>query len=1290
MFGRLSIIYPSVFAIVFIAILFGDYTYADWPVYRGNSQRTGYRAQAITAKYWEPAWVNDALQPPAPAWPAPARGSLWQRLDQIEPRVIEDQGDVPLIALDEDGTLHLLVISSSMDSLRCLDPTTGQQRWQFFADGPIRYAPHVESGVIWLGSDDGILRAIELSNGKLRWSYRVGPSQPKVFGNGRLISSHPIRTSAVVVGNEVYAAAGLFPSQGVYVVSVDKEDGKCLWRRRIKQSPQGYLLVDEKDRLCIPCGRATPFCMDRQSGRFVCELPSAGGTFCMVTQEAFFSGPGNTAAVQSYPNLPQAKMLPIGGRAIAAGAGSLWFSSEGKLSCHDLKKMMARESLSENWSISSDPVDQLIVSGEGDAIRVFAASGAMVNVLNGSSGEVLQTLQLPSAEETVRYLAVSCSEESKAPEVLIATTSSGKIFAWHGVTDNPKRSWDLASAGSDKNESVTVPELSEGQITRMEDALSSIPATVGIALLVNDNEGSFGRYLAKKTDLEVVSLVTSLEDQERLRSLDFTQNDHGERATVLQHEPNADVPFSEPLFNLVFEASPSDFQTSELSSYAIPGLGVVCRVNEAPVHVNSLEGVGVWRHQYGTPANTSDSGDDVIGSAENFRLQWFGGVGPERMPDRHLRAHSPLAAGPTAVLHGDSCLIGIDPANGLERWQLDLPSDAMRYVMPFDGGYSCLTIDGRTLYTSVGRELWKIDAITGKRVESFSTPAQSDGMVWGYVAEHHGKLISSLMKPFAGRLRGEPQVAEQAESKSFDAETLRHRYTELDYGSSRPLVCSRMIHSVGSDGETLWAYNNESVIANSSISLGSKGDRLVMVESRNDVCVASESDRIAVQDLVRQAEVVCLNTINGEVLWKQPLPFSDAKNVLYSLICNGKVVLATSVSGEDRATYHLATISLLDGSTVWSASHEHVTNGLGHGEQVHHPLALRRPDGKRVLIAEPFLYDLETGAKLTPSGAEEDWALRRPGHSCGTLSGAGNCVFFRAGNPTVLNLAADPDLAFSKLSPSRPGCWINMLPAGGRLLIPEGSASCVCAFPVQTSMGFLPIRDGERELKILDDFPPLTEEPVELQYAWRFEKSQFQGGVFLPTVGGLELRPMEMANFSEEGLLLDGSQWLAVGMGEFDLPPMPATVSLEASVLVSKSGVEWSGILGAIQDNGDFERGTLLGIRDDQFFFCVASEQKSKMTYLQAPQAITLGERYHLLGTYDGKLMRFYINGKLQAVSAAQVGPLLFEQKSPLVAGIYKDDNDHLPFQGTLMNAAVFRGAVEPEEVQRRAADLLK
>jgi hypothetical protein len=48
------------------------------------------------------------------------------------------------------------------------------------------------------------------------------------------------------------------------------------------------------------------------------------------------------------------------------------------------------------------------------------------------------------------------------------------------------------------------------------------------------------------------------------------------------------------------------------------------------------------------------------------------------------------------------------------------------------------------------------------------------------------------------------------------------------------------------------------------------------------------------------------------------------------------------------------------------------------------------------------------------------------------------------------------DLGSGTYSPvtqvSRPGCWINLIPAGGLLLMPEASSGCTCEYPVQARL----------------------------------------------------------------------------------------------------------------------------------------------------------------------------------------------------------------------------------------------
>ncbi|MCA9298404.1 MAG: hypothetical protein KDA28_05020, partial [Phycisphaerales bacterium] len=244
------------------------------------------------------------------------------------------------------------------------------------------------------------------------------------------------------------------------------------------------------------------------------------------------------------------------------------------------------------------------------------------------------------------------------------------------------------------------------------------------------------------------------------------------------------------------------------------------------------------------------------------------------------------------------------------------------------------------------------------------------------------------------------------------------------------------------DGVTDWIHRRGAIL-NPTITVT---DGLVcFVESRDPATIEHPLGRIPLDDLNGNAHLVALHETTGEIAWEVPLDLEGCRNIVYLAGRDGRLFLVGSQDAPDNdAAYYVRAFRTGSGDEIWRAAHRNLKPGeLYHGEQVHHPVVL-----DHVLVAEPFIYDLDTGALRNP-----DDPIIRPGHSCGTMSGARDCLFFRAGNPTVLDLTTGE---FTRLSPSRLGCWINVLPAQGLVLIPEASASCVCHYALQTSMAFRP------------------------------------------------------------------------------------------------------------------------------------------------------------------------------------------------------------------------------------------
>ncbi len=130
-------IVPFLLSVAFAGRVFG----ADWPTYQHDVRRSG-----ITSERLEPPlpeqWVFQSPHAPVPAWADPSATPIERRLE--------------LPRLRFDDAFHVAAVGDSVyfgssvdDSLHCVDATTGEERWRFTTDGPIRIAPIVPS---WFGN----------------------------------------------------------------------------------------------------------------------------------------------------------------------------------------------------------------------------------------------------------------------------------------------------------------------------------------------------------------------------------------------------------------------------------------------------------------------------------------------------------------------------------------------------------------------------------------------------------------------------------------------------------------------------------------------------------------------------------------------------------------------------------------------------------------------------------------------------------------------------------------------------------------------------------------------------------------------------------------------------------------------------------------------------------------------------------------------------------------------------------------------------------------------------------
>lgn len=131
---------------------------------------------------------------------------------------------------------------------------------------------------------------------------------------------------------------------------------------------------------------------------------------------------------------------------------------------------------------------------------------------------------------------------------------------------------------------------------------------------------------------------------------------------------------------------------------------------------------------------------------------------------------------------------------------------------------------------------------------------------------------------------------------------------------------------------------------------------------------------------------------------------------------------------------------------------------------------------------------------------------------------------------------------------------------------------------------------------------------------------------------------------------------------------------------------QYGGIVSALQDNGDSEQGWALGYNDKSFSFALSSQDaddgNGMMTYLNGNTEVTLGKWYHVAGVYDGETMQLWVNGKLDAETDAQGGPILYPDQTDLAVGAYLDRNESFPMNGRLAKIAVYDLAAKPAWIE--------
>ncbi len=975
---------------------------ADWPQHRADAARSGYTAEPLPNRL-QLAWTYRARHTPKPAW-------------HTSERVCFDFASQPIVA---NGTVF--IGSSTEDTVTAMDLKTGQTRWVFFAEGPVRFAPAAWQDRIFVASDDGYLYALAQSDGRLLWKFRGGPNDRKLPGNERMISAWPARGGPVVLEDTVYFTSGIWPTDGVYVHALEATTGKPVWvngetgsmeinqphggaRAKSGVSAQGYLLANEK-QVIVPTGRAVPAAFNRATGKFefyhLQKNQKRGGSAALLADQFI----GNSGCL--FDSVSGELSAEVGHGPMVAMPDGIVRASGRQLISYQFKDIAKLDRKGTPVKIRG-PVQTRQTSMQRE-IEAFIV--ARIDAYCGEDGRV-------SAVDFTRQQTTWWSHPvegralglAAADGRLIVSTDRGVVYCF---ADIPKPASTVWRPAIEKIETTSIAQDAAREI------IAKTGITEGWCVDLGADNGDLAIELARQTKLRVLCLIPDPAQAKQVRRRLYAANLLGVHVSV-HTGASAKAPFPDQFANLIVSSASmrndlSPATKKEVGRLQRPFGGKTCLGKPGSMRVETrgaLGGAGSWTHQNASAANTLCSNDELAKGP--LGVHWFRDVNFE-IPNRHGQGPAPLFHRGVQVTAGVDGLCALDAYNGRTLWRYELKEFAKDYDgIHHDVGVgetgSPFCIGGDSVYVRQGERCLRINLFTGKKLAEYHTPkiALKKHRVWGFLAHDSGLLFGSVANA---------------------DHTISPRYSNLSLRNE-----SVLFFAIDTDtGKLKWKYQPRESIRHNAIAIGA--DTVYLIDRKLSLVDRIDNPRRDGRHREKlkpgdhaTGTLVALNAQTGNVKWQSTehiwgtqLALSTQHHALlmsYQGMRHKFFRLPTEVGGR------LAAFDSRTGKRLWDREAEYESRPLINN---------------RTLYAQGGAWDLL-------DGSTKPFALERS-YGCGQISAGKNLMLFRSGTLGYLDLSRDAGT--ENFGGMRPGCFINAIPAGGLVLAPDGSSKCRCSYQMR-------------------------------------------------------------------------------------------------------------------------------------------------------------------------------------------------------------------------------------------------
>ncbi len=1055
----------------------GELVAGDWPQWRYDAGRGAVSPDGLPDGL-RLQWVR-TLPVPRPAWPA---SQPWLRFDESYSPVAAGK--------------RLFVPSMVTDSVTAYDTETGAPAWQFFADGPVRLAPLVHEGRVLFGSDDGRLYCVDANDGRLVWRFRGGPSDRRVLGNERLISTWPVRGGPVLRDGTIYFTAGIWPFMGIFVHAVDAATGESVWTNSgyattwtvqphnspafASLVPRGHLAATERG-LVVPGGRTDPGRFDLATGEFLgfdfggksagSHHVTARGDWLFVTGTMRGIADGKTI-LSTAATLHDAQALyGLEDDEIFAQGLQIQKRVVEKTDRKGKSIRVSQSGLKPLWKLplGESPGRLLLKAGP----RFYAGKEGQVAAIEADPENEKAEIAWRGTIEGNPWTMLAADEK------LFVVTTEGRLYCFGVAEGEPKR----YEASVERGDRESPPPGNDESEALVRAVLREAGVTDGYCVLFGPGVAARAKSVAEASHLHVIAIDPNAAQVDAWRRRLRREGLYGTRVAVHEGRAatfplppyladlalcfdvpaggNGDVDYVKTVFRALrpyggtaLVLMPHDrlaslVQKAELPSARAKPFGRFSfLVREGP-----LPGAADWTHQYADPANSVVSRDQRVKAP--LGLLWFGGPPNDQVLPRHGHGPSPQVAGGRLFIEGRHMLRALDVYTGRLLWQKDLADLGKFYdntshqpgANEIGGNYVSLE---DSVYVVYGDAILKLNAATGEletqfKVETGAGDATSD---WGFLAAYDDLLVATSSPVQTGKSAGllNAILGAVQSGKEADAERAAPTVWQVLQPTRYASASRRLVVLDRQTGEKRWEREAQYNFRHNNIAVGAGKLFLIDGLSRRK---QDALKRFGVKLDDYTPRLVALDVRTGEEIWSTS---EDVFGTFLNYSEEHDVLLQAGSASRDRAKDEsdtgMVALRGRDGSVLWKDLGRKVAGPC----MLHHDTIFTQGPAYRLLTGEPKL------AEHPLSGEPLPWKFTR-NYGCNTAIASEHLITFRSAAAGYCDLACDGGTG--NLGGFKSGCTSNLIAAAGVLTAPEYTRTCTCRYQNQTSLALVHDPDAE-------------------------------------------------------------------------------------------------------------------------------------------------------------------------------------------------------------------------------------